>query len=396
MALFNYRARGANGRLQRGVQAADSARHARQLLRERGLAVEHMQSVQERRWGGGLSAGQLALFTRQLATLVQASLPLEEALAAVAAQSARPAQASLVQALRLHIIAGHGLAQALACHPGSFPELYRAAVAAGESCGHLGAVLEQLADYTQARLQARQRIQMALVYPLILLLASMAIVLFLLGFVVPDVVAMFADSGQALPWLTRALIVVSDAVADHGWLGLLLSVMAGVAAALALRRPGVRLRWHQWLLRVPLLGTTVRAMEAARFASTLAILGHSAVPLLDALRTAASVVGNLSMRARLLLVAEAVRQGTSLTSALGQAGDLPPMMLHMIACGERVGELNPMLERAAQQQERQLAAQLALLASLFEPLMLVVMGSVVLLIVMAILLPILSLNQLVT
>ncbi|MGY4491982.1 type II secretion system inner membrane protein GspF [Pseudomonas sp. TE3610] len=396
MAHFRYRARNAEGRTLRGVQTADSARVARQALRDRGLVVESMVVSHHGPGGVRLGSAQLALFTCQLATLVQAALPLEEALNAVAGQTARPAVAALIQALRLRVVEGHGLADALGEHPNSFPELYRATVAAGESSGHLGLVLEQLADYTQARQQARQRIQMALVYPLILFVACTGIVGFLLGFVVPDVVGMFADSGQALPWLTQALIVLSDGVSGHGLWGLGLIALAGVAARAALRRPALRLRWHGTLLRLPLLGRTLRAMDAARFASTLAILGHSAVPLLDALHIAASVVGNLGIRTRLLQAAEAVRQGSSLTHALTQAGDMPPMMLHLIACGERVGELNPMLERAAQQQEKTLAAQLALLVGLFEPLMLVVMGGVVLLIVLAILLPILSLNQLVT
>lgn len=397
MAQFRYRAQASDGRRHTGQQQADTPRQARQLLRDKGLRVLSLAPLRSWRlgWPAVLGKADLALLTRQLATLIQAAMPLEEALAAVAAHAAKPRLVGLVHALRKHILEGHSLAQALALYPRAFPELFRATVAAGERSGHLGAVLEQLADYTQARQAAAQRLQMALVYPLILLLASVAIVTFLLGYVVPDVVAMFVDSGQALPLLTEALIAVSGALRRHGWLLPIVAGLAVLASAAALRKPRVRQGWHAWLLRLPVLGSTVRAVEAARFASTLSIMGRSAVPLLDALHIAASVVGNLAIRARLHRVAQAVSEGASLTQALTSSGDIPPMMLHMIASGERVGELDHMLQRAADQQEKTLAAQIALLVSLFEPLMLVVMGGVVLLIVMAILLPILSLNQLV-
>ena len=293
------------------------------------------------------------------------------------------------------VLEGHTLAEGVGRFPRAFSELYCATVAAGERSGHLGVVLEQLADYTEARQMARQRIQMALVYPLILLLASVSIVAFLLGFVVPDVVAMFVGSGQALPWLTRALILISGATQAYGAWALLLVAAGGVGLASLLRRPALKLRWHGALLRLPIIGPAWRASDAARFASTLSIMGKSAVPLVDALHIAASVVGNIGIRGRLAEVARSVREGGTLARGLELSGDIPPLMLHLIASGERAGELDRMLERAAQQQEKVLAARIALIVSLFEPLMLVVMGGVVLLIVMAILLPILSLNQLV-
>jgi general secretion pathway protein F len=252
-----------------------------------------------------------------------------------------------------------------------------------------------LAAYTQARQASRQKIQMALVYPLILMLASVAIVGFLLGYVVPDVVKIFVDSGQPLPWLTQALISVSNGLRNHFLL--LLGVLATLAGLWrwSWQQPQWRLRWHRWVLNAPVIGEVLRAMEAARFASTLAILGKSAVPLVDALEISAAVIGNLTIRARMVEVACSVREGGTLTRGLELSGDIPPMMLHMIASGERAGELDRMLARAAEQQESSLAARIALVVSLFEPAMLVLMGGVVLLIVMAILLPILSLNQLV-
>jgi general secretion pathway protein F len=401
MPTFDYRALDAQGRSCKGRLEADGPRHARQLLRERGVWPRVLIEVRvgsdtgRQTRGAGLSAADLALLTLQLATLVQAGLPLEEALEAVAKQSSKRKVAGLLSAVRSRVMEGHALASALGQFPRAFPELFRATVAAGERSGHLGHVLEQLAAYTQARQASRQKIQMALVYPLILMLASVAIVGFLLGYVVPDVVKIFVDSGQPLPWLTQALIGVSNGLRNHFLL------LTGVLVTLfglwrwSWQQPQWRLRWHRWLLSAPVIGEVLRAMEAARFASTLAILGKSAVPLVDALEISAAVIGNLTIRARMVDVARSVREGGTLTRGLELSGDIPPMMLHMIASGERAGELDRMLARAAEQQESSLAARIALVVSLFEPAMLVLMGGVVLLIVMAILLPILSLNQLV-
>ncbi len=401
MPTFDYRADDALGRRCKGRLEADSPRHARQLMRERGLWLLELNEVtstagssaQPR--GARLSAADLALLTLQLSTLIQAGLPLEEALEAVAKQSGRRKVAGVLSAVRSRVMEGHALSMALGQFPKAFPELFRATIAAGERSGHLGQVLEQLAAYTQARQASRQKIQMALVYPLILMLASVAIVGFLLGYVVPDVVKIFVDSSQPLPWLTQALISLSDGLRNHG---LLVTGALGALIGLwrwSLRQPDWRLRWHRLALQIPFAGEVLRAMEAARFASTLAILGKSAVPLVDALEIAAAVIGNLTIRARMVDVARSVREGGTLTRGLELSGDIPPMMLHMIASGERAGELDQMLVRAAEQQENSLAARIALVVSLFEPAMLVVMGGVVLLIVMAILLPILSLNQLV-
>ncbi|MVW89990.1 type II secretion system protein GspF [Pseudomonas sp. PB101] len=401
MPTFDYRALDAQGRPCKGRLEADGPRHARQLLRERGvwprvlIEVRAGSGAGKQSRGGRLSAADLALLTLQLSTLVQAGLPLEEALEAVAKQSAKRKVAGLLSAVRSRVMEGHALASALGQFPKAFPELFRATVAAGERSGHLGHVLEQLAAYTQARQASRQKIQMALVYPLILMLASVAIVGFLLGYVVPDVVKIFVDSGQPLPWLTQALISVSNGLRNHFLL--LLGVLATLAGLWrwSWQQPQWRLRWHRWVLNAPVIGEVLRAMEAARFASTLAILGKSAVPLVDALEISAAVIGNLTIRARMVEVACSVREGGTLTRGLELSGDIPPMMLHMIASGERAGELDRMLARAAEQQESSLAARIALVVSLFEPAMLVLMGGVVLLIVMAILLPILSLNQLV-
>ncbi|WP_236233165.1 GspF family T2SS innner membrane protein variant XcpS [Pseudomonas solani] len=403
MAAFEYIALDSRGQQKKGVMEGDSARQVRQLLRDRQLAPLDVKPTRTRqesvgsRWSfqRGLSAMELALLTRQMATLVQAAMPIEEALGAVAAQSESGRVKAMMLAVRSKVLEGHSLAGALKEFPSAFPDLYRATVAAGEHAGHLGPVLEQLADYTEQRQQSRQKVQLALLYPVILMCASLGIVGFLLGYVVPDVVKVFVNTGQELPALTRGLIAASEVVKHWGWLILLLAV-AGISALKAsLRRDAARLRFHVILLRIPLVGRLVRATDTARFASTLAILTKSGVPLVEALGIAAQVVANRAIRAKVEVAAQKVREGSSLTRALEQTGEFPAMMLHMIASGEKSGELDQMMARTARNQENDLAARIAMLVGLFEPFMLVFMGAVVLVIVLAILLPILSLNQLV-
>lgn len=403
MAAFEYIALDPRGREQKGLIEADSPRQARQLLREKQwspLEVKQAKSKEDIGGGGfafnrGLSARDLALVTRQLATLVQAALPIEEALRAAAAQSTSQKIKSMLLAVRARVMEGHSLAASLREYPSAFPELYRATVAAGEHAGHLGLVLDQLADYTDQRQQSRQKIQLALLYPVILLVASLAIVVLLLGYVVPDVVKVFVNTGQQLPALTTGLIAVSELVQRWGWLMFVGLVVAAFAMRQALRDDKIKRRWHAFILRVPLVGRLARATNTARFASTLAILTRSGVPLVDALGIAAAVIANLRIRDKVIEAAQRVREGGSLTRALDATGEFPPMMLHMIASGEKSGELDQMLARTARNQENDLAAQISLLVGLFEPFMLVFMGAVVLVIVLAILLPILSLNQLV-
>ena len=404
MAAFEYLALDGRGRQCKGVLEADSPRQVRQLLRERELAPLQVTATQSREqaqgalrlgFSRGLSARDLALITRQLATLVQAALPIEEALQAVAAQATAARIKSMLLAVRAKVLEGHSLAASFKEFPSAFPALYRATVAAGEHAGHLGLVLEQLADYTEQRQQSRQKIQLALLYPLILMAASLLIVGFLLGYVVPDVVKVFVDSGQSLPALTQGLISVSEWVQAWGLLALVLLVLGVLAGRWALRDQALLLRWHGFLLRVPLIGRLGRAADCARFASTLAILTKSGVPLVEALTIAGEVISNQVIRSHVLSAAQKVREGASLTRSLEATKQFPPMMLHMIASGERSGELDQMLGRTATTQENDLSAQIALLVGLFEPFMLVFMGAVVLVIVLAILLPILSLNQMV-
>ncbi|KTS78560.1 general secretion pathway protein GspF [Pseudomonas oryzihabitans] len=401
MAAFEFLALDDRGRQQKGVLDADNSRQARQLLRERHLTPLDVKPAAVRSLekksllSRGLSARDLTLVTRQLATLIQASLPVEEALRAAAAQSQERRVKSILLAIRARVLEGHGLAASLAEYRSSFPDLFRSTVAAGEHAGHLGAVLEQLADYTEQHQASRQRIQMAMIYPSILVCVSFLIIAFLLGSVVPDIVKVFVNTKQELPRLTQALIASSDFMKRYGIALLILSILAAIGCRSLLKKRLVRYKFHEWLLRVPLVGGLVRAMNTARFASTLSILSRSGVPLVEALSIAAEVIGNVRIRERVILAAQKVREGSSLTRALDATGEFPPMMMHMIASGERSGELEGMLARSAANQENDLKVKIAMLVGLFEPVMLIFMGTVVLLIVLAILQPILSLNQLV-
>jgi len=406
MPAFSWTALDAHGRTRKGVQEGDSARLVRQALREQGLtplAVE--ETAQQLRAGdtgrglgrfrGRISAGELALITRQLATLVQAGLPLETALGSVARQSEKAALRNLIHAVRSRVMEGHPLADALGEHPRVFPELYRATVAAGEQSGHLDAVLERLADYTEAREALRRRIQLALFYPGLLTLMAIVVVMGLLTYVVPQVTQVFEHLGQELPDLTQALLALSAFLRDDG-LWLLAGLIAGLLAfRRALRHARVKRRWHHLLLRLPLAGRLIRGVNTARFARTLGILAAAGVPILEALRIAASVMDNLPMREAVEEATLRVREGVSIARALEESRLFPPMTVQLIASGEQSGRLRPMLERAAAQQEGELAAIIATALGLFEPVLIMVMGGVVLIIVLAILLPIFELNQLV-
>nr|WP_267874369.1 type II secretion system F family protein [Pseudomonas quercus] len=331
-----------------------------------------------------------------MATLLQAAVPLANALEAVIRQLQSPSATRVIQALHNGVLEGRSLAAAMADQPRVFSSLYRATVQAGEQSGHLGKVLEQLADHLEARQLAQQRIRTALVYPTLLLLVSTVIVGFLLGYVVPDILALFTGSGQALPLPTRLLMHLTEAV-GLAWPYLIATLTAlTLGGRVALRRPAARAWLHGQWLRVPLLGSTLRNAEAARYISTLAIMLGSGVTLLAALRIANAVVTNLALRNRLADVAQRVAEGGSLAAALGATDAISPLMLQLIASGEQSGDLSGLMQRAAEQQEKLLANRIALALSLFEPLMLVGMGLVVMFIVMGVLLPILSLNQLVT
>lgn len=400
MPAFAYQALDQLGKTQRGVLQGDTARAVRASLRDRGLNPLEVTPVEEAQQRGslfrrGLSGAQLALLTRQLATLLKAGLPVDEALAALAEQNDDQRARTLVIGLRSRVMEGAGLAAALADAPDSFPEIYRASVAAGEQSGRLDQVLARLADYSEARDALNQKIWAALAYPLLLTLVAMAVVSGLLVYVVPQIVGVFTQMHQALPLPTRALLALSDVVKAWGWLLLLLLIVAAVSGKLALRTEAVRYRWHGLLLRIPLIGRLIRASNTARSSRTLALLTASAVPLLDALNIAAQVMPNLPMRAAVKRAAVKVREGGSFSRALGESGYFPAVALRLIASGERAGELERMLDEAANHQQRELDRWLTTLTAVLGPLVILLVGAMVLFIVLAILLPIFNLNQMV-
>ncbi len=406
MGAFEYVAVDGTGRERKGVVEGDTPRHVRQLLRDQGLLPVAVEEVVEKKesdrrtprallFQRGLSAADLALVTRQLATLVKSGLPLEEALLAVSQQTDKPRVRSIVLGVRSKVMEGHTLADGLADFPGSFPEIYRATVAASEQSGHLDAVLERLADYTDNRQQLRSRTLSAMLYPVLLFVVCVAIVFFLLVSVVPKVVEVFRTSEAQLPILTQLLIGGSDFMREYGvWL------VIAIAGAFFLFNRWLRVatnrrRWHAFLLRLPLVGKVVRGSNTARFARTLSTLTASTVPVLEALRISSEVVTNLPMKGAVEEAAVRVREGAPIGRSLGTSRVFPPMMIHLISSGETSGELDTMLERAAIHQERELDSILQAVVGLLGPLMILVMGGLVLLIVLAMLLPIFELNQLV-
>ncbi len=402
MPAYRYEAAEPSGQLARGIVDADSPRHARNLLRERGLTPLELNPVQPAAGGAGLrvlagrlGAAELALATRQLASLLAARLPIEQALGAVVEQADRQAVRDRFAAVRSEVIGGQTLAQALARFPRDFPEVYRALVAAGEQSGDLALVMNRLADYVESRTALSQRIVLAFTYPAIVTVVASLVIVALLTYVVPQVVGVFAQTRQELPLLTVALIATSDFVRAWGLWLLVLTVAAVVAVRLALRAPTARLSWDRRMLALPIAGKLIRGMNTARFASTLGILASSGVPLIRALEAGARTLSNESMRSNVHDAVLRVREGAPLSRALKAGAQFPPMMIHMIASGEATGDLPQMLERTATMLSQETERRALMLTSLLEPLLILLMGAVVLMIVLAVLLPIIEINQLV-
>lgn len=404
MGAFEYQALDPRGRTVRGVSAGDSARQVRQELRDQGLTPLAVVGVSEEVKQGQASRrvhrtrikiNELAVITRQFATLLGSGLTVEDSLYALIKQAEGHGVKTVLSGIRAQVVEGRSLAEAIASYPRSFPEIFQASVAAGEQSGNLDVVLDRLANYVEARQGLQQRIGVALIYPAILTVVAVLIVVGLLTYVVPKVVKVFEDSGQELPWLTRALIGLSEFLQQYGpWL-LLAAVVALIAWSLLLRQPQVRYALHGAYLRMPGIRRLTRGVNSARMARTLAILAGSGVPLLSAMRSCEGVIGNLVLRGNLRDAAAEVAEGVSINKALARSGNFPPLLVQMVASGETSGRLDEMLDKAATALERELESRIAVLVGLFEPVMILLMGGLVLVIVLAILLPIFDLNQLI-
>lgn len=404
MAAFEYLALDARGKQKKGVLEGDTPRQVRQALREQSLTPMSVEQIATRGKSQNsapslglrrsLSGSELSLVTRQLATLVQAGLPLEEALEAIGDQSEHPRTKSIVLGVRARVREGYSLAGSLAEFPQAFPAMFRATIDAGEQSGKLDGVLERLADYTENRQNLSQKARSALIYPVLLVIMSIVVVAFMLSYVVPKVVSVFTSTGAELPWLTQALIAASEFVQSYWWLLLAGSIALVVAVRYVLSRPGPKARWHGVQLKLPLFGRLTRGLNTARFMRTLSILASSGVPVLDSLRIAGEVISNVPMRRAVDDAAVRIREGAPISRSLKQQGVFPPMTIHLISSGEASGKLDDMLERAAVNQEREMDGLIAGLMSIVEPLVIVFMGVIVLTIVLAILLPIFNMNQL--
>lgn len=407
MAAFEYVALDTAGKQKKGIMEADTPRQIRQLLKEKNLIPIDVESVNKREKEGGssnqsrssklkISAADLALITRQIATLIRAAIPVEETIKAVAEQCEKSKQKTMLLGIRARVVEGHSLADALSEYPRVFSELYRSMVAAGEKSGHLELVLERLAEYTESRQAISQKISGALVYPVILSVVSIGIVGFLLGSVVPEITKSFTKSGQELPWLTEALLSLSDYVQSWGFLTAIIIFAIISGFKYLLRTPSIRLKWDKWKINAWLIGKVIRGLNAARFARTLAILNASSVPLLEGLKIAGDVMSNAELKVAVAEAATRVSEGTGIKVSLQQCGYFPPMMLHMIASGENSGQLEEMLDRAADNQEVQFDNMVSVMMDLIGPIMILIMGAFVFMIVLAIMLPVFELSNTLT
>ncbi len=403
MGAFEFVALDKAGKESKGLLEGDTPKHVRQILRERNLLPVQVTEVAQKEakrqstfsLRRGISTGELALVTRQLASLAQSGLPLEEALLAVSQQNDQPRTKSILLGVRSKVMEGHTMADGLSEFPQAFPELYRATIAAGEQSGHLDVVLDRLADYTEARQELRQRITNAMIYPITLVVMAIAIISFMLATVVPKIVGVFENTAAELPGLTRGMIATSDFLRDN-WLWLIIGMSAFVYGVWRLlQKDGPRRRYHRFMLGMPVFGRLTRGVNTARFTRTFSILTGSGVPVLEAMKISAEVIENLPMRDAVNEAAIRVREGGSISKSLEMSKLFPPMMIHLVASGEAGGRLEEMLTRAATGQEREVNGLIAALLGILEPLLIIFMGGVVLTIVLAILLPIFEINNLI-
>jgi general secretion pathway protein F len=403
VGAYEFVALDKSGKESKGLIEGDTPKHVRQMLRERNMFPVRVTEVAQREakrqttfsLRRGLSPGELALITRQMASLSQSGLPLEEVLLAVSQQNDQPRAKSILLGVRSRVMEGHTLADGLGDFPQAFPELYRATVAAGEQSGHLDVVLERLADYTEARQELRQRITNAMIYPAALIIMALGIISFMLATVVPRIVSVFENTSAELPGLTRGLIATSDFLRSN-WLWLIIATAAVIWGLWWLfQKEGPRRRYHEFLLRMPIAGRLTRGINTARFTRTFSILAGSGVPVLEAMKISAEVIENLPMREAVNEAALRVREGAGISRSLAASKLFPPMMIHLISSGEAGGRLEEMLARSAAGQEREVDGLIAALLGILQPLLIVAMGAIVMVIVLAILLPIFEINNLI-
>ena len=403
MGAFEYVAMDQAGKQAKGLLEGDTPKHVRQILRDRKLFPVSVTEVAQREarrqrtfsFRKGMSSSELALITRQLASLSQSGLPLEESLLAVAQQNEQQRTKSILLGVRAKVMEGHSLADGFSEFPQAFPELYRATVAAGEQSGHLDVVLERLADYTEARQELRQRVTNALIYPIALVVFAVAIISFMLATVVPKIVGVFENTAAELPPLTTGLIATSDFLRDYWPLVLIGAAAVGWLVWWILQKEGPRRRYHAVLLRLPIVGRLTRGVNTARFTRTLSILAGSGVPILQALNISSEVIENIPMRDAVNEATLRVREGASISKSLAASKLFPPMMIHLVSSGEAGGRLEEMLSRSAAGQEREVDGLIAAMLGILQPLLIVIMGAIVLTIVLAILLPIFEINNLI-
>lgn len=398
MSAYQYQALKPNGRPTKGVIEADSERHARQLLRDQKLIPTQLYALKKnhlKKRKKRFSTQDLTLMTRQLATLLAAGIPLEEALRGVSEQSTKLNVRELVFGVRAKVLEGYGLAQAMEEEPQAFPELYRATIAAGEQTGRLDMVLEKLADYTEYQQQTRQKIQQAMIYPILMVIVSASIIGFLLAFVVPKIIEVFNSSGQELPAMTQVLIVLSRFIHDYGLIFIVLLILGIIGFKQSLKKPAMRHRWHHFLLKIPGISYLSNAVNIARYTHTFSILFAAGVSVLETMRVSSSLITNIIMREKFDASTIQVKEGASISHALQETSFISPMALHLIASGEKSGQLAPMMERAALHLDQEVRRLIDTVMTLLEPLVIIFMGGVILFIVLATLLPIFSMEQLV-
>ena len=407
MAAFEYKALNEKGRQKKGVIEGDNARQVRQRLKEQGLVpievVETQAKAKADKASGkssgfkrGISTPDLALITRQLSTLVQSGMPLEECLKAVSEQSEKPRIRTMMAAIRSKVTEGYTLADSFADYPHIFDELFRSMVAAGEKSGHLDGVLERLADYAENRQKMRSKLQQAMIYPVVLVVFAVVIVSFLLASVVPKIVEPILQMGQELPQSTQILLASSEFIQNWGLMLLSVVVVSIYLCKLALSKPSIRLSWDRKILSMPLIGKISKGLNTSRFAHTLSICTSSAIPILEGMKVAVDVMSNQYVKNQVTAAADNVREGSSLRKALEQTKLFPPMMLHMIASGEQSGQLEQMLTRAANTQDQNFESTVNIALGIFTPALIALMASLVLFIVMATLMPMLEMNNLIS